>query len=335
MSASPPVTARAERDEPLSAYPAFATTDPDHAHDQAERILNSHRLRLLDPASAFDATVHNAALDGVSLMYFRYGAAVEVTTAPLTDFATVHVPLTGSLVVEHGGVRVAADAARGVILSPDQPLWMRWSTGLRLLVVWISRDVLHRHLGRLVGESLRGPLRFDPSLDLSGSGQALVAAVATARRLLERDDGAGPAPLVRTELSHAIVSALLLGQHHSHTDALVAERPLPSPRVIKRVLDVVDADPSQPLTAATLAEAAGVSVRSLHTAFRRQFGIAPMAYVRQRRLEQAHHELVAADPASGATVTAVALRHGFAHAGRFAAAYRARFGVAPSHMLRQ
>jgi AraC-like DNA-binding protein len=78
-----------------------------------------------------------------------------------------------------------------------------------------------------------------------------------------------------------------------------------------------------------------VSERSLHAAFRRQLGTSPMSYVRHRRLDDAHDELLRVDPTAGVKVTDVALRHGFTHTGRFAAAYRQRFGESPSTTLRR
>jgi AraC-like DNA-binding protein len=60
-----------------------------------------------------------------------------------------------------------------------------------------------------------------------------------------------------------------------------------------------------------------------------------MSYVRRRRLEHARDELLSLDPAAGVKVIDVALRHGFTHTGRFAAAYRARFGESPSVTLRR
>ena len=47
----------------------------------------------------------------------------------------------------------------------------------------------------------------------------------------------------------------------------------------------------------------------------------------------ARQELLRADPAGGATVAAVAARWGFGHPGRFATAYRARFGEPPGTTL--
>ena len=51
--------------------------------------------------------------------------------------------------------------------------------------------------------------------------------------------------------------------------------------------------------------------------------------------EEAHAALRDADPGDDITVTEVALRFGFAHTGRFAAAYRRRYGQAPSATLRR
>jgi transcriptional regulator GlxA family with amidase domain len=75
-------------------------------------------------------------------------------------------------------------------------------------------------------------------------------------------------------------------------------------------------------------------VRSLQEGFRRHLGSAPMAYLQQERLVRAHQTLRQADPVC-VTVSAVAHRWGFAHLGRFASAYRTRFGEPPSETLRR
>ena len=91
----------------------------------------------------------------------------------------------------------------------------------------------------------------------------------------------------------------------------------------------------QPLTLAGIAAQAGVTPRALQHAFRRQYDTVPMSYLRQVRLERAHQDLLAADPAAGHTVAAIARRWGFTRADRFAAAYRTAYGRPPSHTLRR
>jgi AraC-like DNA-binding protein len=59
-----------------------------------------------------------------------------------------------------------------------------------------------------------------------------------------------------------------------------------------------------------------------------------MGYLLRTRLTCAHADLLAAVPHDGVTVTGVAADCGFGHQGRFAAAYRDRYGVAPATTLR-
>jgi transcriptional regulator GlxA family with amidase domain len=91
--------------------------------------------------------------------------------------------------------------------------------------------------------------------------------------------------------------------------------------------------PESPYTVGRLAELAGVSTRSLQEGFRRYKGTSPMAYLREVRLARAHEDLRRMDhPAT--SVSDVAHRWGFLHLGRFAADYRAKYGVSPSQTLR-
>jgi transcriptional regulator GlxA family with amidase domain len=95
----------------------------------------------------------------------------------------------------------------------------------------------------------------------------------------------------------------------------------------------MEAEAGRPLTNSMLAAAASVSVRTLQESFRRYLGSSPMVYLREIRLRRAHEDLRAADP-SATTVAVVARRWGFTHMGRFAAAYQAAYGEAPSAALR-
>ena len=83
-----------------------------------------------------------------------------------------------------------------------------------------------------------------------------------------------------------------------------------------------------------IAAAAGVTARALQYAFRCHYDTTPTGYLRRVRLERAHRQLQAADPATGATVGEIARRWGWASPANFAAAYRKHFGVSPSHTLR-
>jgi transcriptional regulator GlxA family with amidase domain len=94
------------------------------------------------------------------------------------------------------------------------------------------------------------------------------------------------------------------------------------------------ADPVRITTVGDLARRAGTSVRTLQATFRNSVGMTPMDYLRRLRLSRARADLLAADPRFD-TVARIAHRWGFTHLGRFAAAYRSRYGVRPSVDLRR
>lgn len=80
-----------------------------------------------------------------------------------------------------------------------------------------------------------------------------------------------------------------------------------------------------------LAAACGVARRTLQKHFRRFVGRTPTEVQRQFRLERVRREFLRARPE--ASVTEIAVRCGVSHLGRFAAAYRERYGESPSGTL--
>lgn len=103
---------------------------------------------------------------------------------------------------------------------------------------------------------------------------------------------------------------------------------------LRRAVAYIDDHPRDDLSVADVAAAARVSVRAVQLAFRRHLGTTPMGYLRAVRLRHVHDELLRADPAA-TTVSAVALRWGFAHHGRFTTLYRRTYGVLPHETLRR
>lgn len=108
-----------------------------------------------------------------------------------------------------------------------------------------------------------------------------------------------------------------------------AKRPL-DPFVFKRVDRFVMEHLGESFTISELAAHCGVSLRTLENTFADFRGLAPVAYVRNLRLDQAR----AALDEAGASVAAVAARCGFRSSTTFAVEYRKRFGVAPSRTKR-
>ncbi len=84
------------------------------------------------------------------------------------------------------------------------------------------------------------------------------------------------------------------------------------------------------LTAETLADLAGVSLRTLQRLFRERFGTSPMNWLMETRLQEAARLIRAGDD----PVTKIAYRVGFKDPSHFTRRFKARFGVSPNEFRR-
>ena len=130
-----------------------------------------------------------------------------------------------------------------------------------------------------------------------------------------------------------VISGLALTVEHPYGEEPAGLQGPRRPRPVKRALDAMHAEPWRTFTAADLARIGGVGVRVLQQSFREHVGMSPLAYLRRLRLDGVHAELAQGDPWQ-VSVSEVAYRWGFTHLGRFAGAYKARYGVTPSETLK-
>jgi AraC family ethanolamine operon transcriptional activator len=93
----------------------------------------------------------------------------------------------------------------------------------------------------------------------------------------------------------------------------------------------IDANLGEPISLGRLCRVADVGARTLQRVFEHRRGMSPMRFVAERRLAATHRALLRADP--GASVTQIALDHGFDHVGRFAQLYQQVLGERPSQTL--
>lgn len=103
-------------------------------------------------------------------------------------------------------------------------------------------------------------------------------------------------------------------------------------KLVRLVLDYIEATGHRPLHISELCARLGVSRRSLHRAFHEIFGIGPVTFLRQKRL-CAVHSILKASSCATTTVGEVAMRQGFVELGRFSREYRVMFGEYPSQTL--
>ncbi|GAA4481344.1 hypothetical protein GCM10023094_29340 [Rhodococcus olei] len=282
-----------------------------------------HTLTRLSRDSTAGLVVGRATLGPIRLARIGWGADVTVESEHPGGYG-VNIPLSGHLGSVIRGVDVVSAVGQATICPPDTTTHIdRWDRGCQILGVGIGIDHLDAHLVRVAEPGGRLPLQLDLRTPEGASWLRLVHSLA---EQLTTDSGLLRNDLVAGQLAGAVTTALILAA------APPAEAAAPRPRIVKRVLDALHADPGRMWTAVDMAECAGVGVRRLQEGFRKYVGRSPSECLLDIRLERAHRELLAAD--GHCTVTDIAKRWGFTHTGRFAAAYRNKYGTSPSQSLR-
>ena len=104
--------------------------------------------------------------------------------------------------------------------------------------------------------------------------------------------------------------------------------------VMKRIGEWAADTPEETLNLLELSQVAGVSLRQLQQAFKAYTGMTPTHWLRLRRLNSAHRELLKRSPTE-TTVAEVAMQWSFWHLGRFSSSYRALFQELPSETLKR
>lgn len=182
----------------------------------------------------------------------------------------------------------------------------------------------------------REPVRLTGHRPVSAAaGRSLRETITHLRDHVLADPVLRAEPLVTAGATRYLAATVLAAlPHNARIEPTGTDTHDAHPETLRRALAYMDTHVAENITMADIAAAAHVTVRAVQLAFRRHLDTTPMAYLRRMRLRAAHEQLRAASPDSGQTVTAIAARWGFAHPGRFAAAYRRAYGRSPGDTLR-
>jgi AraC-like DNA-binding protein len=319
---------------PLRA--ALKTADVDEARGFCRQLYYAP-LRV-QPAGdttgfAFDGEVIQ--LGALTVGEISYGTEVLLRSTDLETAYHVLAPISGSIISAHRGVTLTADATRAAVFRPVGDIELHWPGDCRLLSVKVDRAVLERELDTALDRELSSPLPLGASFRTGdGPGRTWAALVQLLFDELSAAQGLLNQPSMARRWCDLVVSGLALTVETPWSQGPAGQPLARRPRTVKRTLDAMHAEPGRAFTAAELAVVAGVGIRVLQESFRLYVGMPPLTYLRRLRLDGVHAELTRGDQRQ-VSVSEVAYRWGFTHMGRFAGAYRARFGETPSQTLRE
>lgn len=103
-------------------------------------------------------------------------------------------------------------------------------------------------------------------------------------------------------------------------------------QIVRRASEFLRSHIAEGVRIGDVSRAAGVSERTLRTAFHHEHGLSPKQYDLRERLRAARQALC--DASTSRTVTTIASQYGFFELGRFARIYKHVFGESPSQTLR-
>jgi len=302
------------------------TGDAGEVADACTDTLRPHTLAVRAPESRLATRLSHLRIRDVSVNLLRYGAPVTVSSggAALDDYLLT-LPVAGTGRFRYGVAEAIGMPGHGVIIGPHHEFTFEFGETYDQLIVRLDRSRVESVATALTGQT--GAVHFDlPLCAQVGSLDGLLESALT----LTGSPAAVQRPQLLWQLEQLVIETLLLAQPNDRVAAPDAGQEAPSLR-LRRAMDFLLDRLAEPVTVTEAAAAAGISVRSLQAAFRRELGSSPVQWLRTQRIERAHALLASGAP--GLSVTDVAYRCGFFHLGEFGAAFRRRYGVTPSTVL--
>ncbi len=222
------------------------------------------------------------------------------------SYAVTRQSETGRAVVQQLGARDA------VVIPGGQPHAVDWRCPAHVLSLQLSESFLAEVVDAAPSPSCRGLTLRDPFL---------FASARQLRAVLEAE--VPPSPLVVGALATAIAFRVGVARGTVGRAQAPAPRSL-SAREVRVLREYVDAHLDQSITLSALAGLVKLSLWHFMRCFQATFGVAPHAFITQRRLDRAR-ELLAASPRP---IVDVALEVGMTHS-HFSRTFLSRFGVSP------
>lgn len=321
---------------PLRNHRILATRDVGKMHREVARALCSHNATsAVRGRPQLPATLHHAPLASTSAIYLHYGIETRVRVEEL-GFFLLEVQLSGACETTFGRDTASTTAGCMIVAGPNRRFSSHWDEDCSKLLFKIDALALEQQLAVILGRSpnraltftLMHPIGTGPAASLWRNLQLLIGELEDPVSLLNTVPGAG------REAEQRLLWTLLHVLPSNYSSELRMQAPDSGRSYLERVEEYIYAHCAEPLTLARLAQVAGVSGRSLLEGFRRHRGISPMRLLKLARLDRARGDLLKAAP-DAVSVTAVAMKWGFQHLGRFSGDYKRRFGESPSRTLQR
>jgi AraC-like DNA-binding protein len=324
----------------VGVHHACKTSDLDELEDSLSSFAVSQKLVPSTRATSRESRFRFDGVGALGMFDVSFGCSLAVESPPIeTDdrlrnvFFVMASKGRGQLLM--GREEFAINDTHSVVLNSGLPRAIQFMEDCQAQVLTIDHHRIAKHCMQLLGRDVEETtIRFETRLALDDpAGQSWLRLVQYATtELIQPSSLIKSLPAARQQLEQMVMTGLLFGHSHNFTDELLRPQPAAAPYYVKRAEAYIEHHFADSLSLADIAAIAGVSARSLQTGFRNFRNMTPMEYLRSVRLQNVHHNLLVADPAT-VTITDIAMQAGFSHMGEFAALYKRVYDVPPSQTL--
>lgn len=308
----------------LRHFRHFESHDVDDTCARISEVLKPHSLRPTGGGGMSRAVMNLARFAGIGMTTIDFGAGMQVDAGASSDYYVIILCLRGHAEAQVNRETIELKSGEGVLGEPGWWLNARFSADCEQFLVRINAQSFAGNSGMLPRFRSRFDLRRPELLPWLQQVELIANSEQTIRSLQDHE-------LAAVSMEKLLIALLLAGQPWSDAP-LMGDRSI-APHSVRKAEALMEARAGEPLRLGDIAAAVGVPARTLQDGFRRFRDYTPMQFLTAVRLERARRDLLAADDKT--LVVRVAMEWGFLHLGRFAQAYRQRFGESPSATLRR
>ena len=294
-------------------------------------ICGPHKLKASSPQCVHFQHAGNV-LKSMSTVigYIEYGTdvTIDIDASVLSSYS-VSLPIIGQQELRKSNGLLMSDSSNGLIVSPYDQQELSIAGNCRKIQVAIKCAAMRQVLEELLQRPIQQPIVFETQVSTTQGAPAawwrlvkyLVVEMDQARDLF------GHIAIAR-DIERALIKGLILSQPNNYSRELVGLSHAHYPEHLLKAKQFIHEHASDEINLDEVGRAAGVSRFKLYEDFKKYFGITPTLYLKRFRLEAVRQALL--EGGCDENITAVAMRWGFNHLGRFSSDYKKLFLEVPS-----
>jgi AraC-like DNA-binding protein len=303
----------------------YAGADPYEVSDYVNRHVGSHDLRL-SRLNNIGASLKHRKIGSLDLCHLSYGAQARIVSEGLPDIYHVQFILRGHCRYEVRRDSLSLSAGHVLIINPDEAIDLTYSDDCEKFIVKIPTAMFDE---ACVEHRWFKPNEYIKFSQVPYKFEEIDSLLYLLTLLCQEAESGLATPQMLQHYNRVVTSKLMTMLKHD----VSLETPSLQSVSFERLVRYIEENIKRDISAEELARYSHLSLRSLYLLFEKNAKTTPKNFVRQKKLEQVHAQLM--NPASqAANVTAVALDYGFTHLGRFSESYKATYGMLPSEALR-